>query len=79
MSVPRYKARQLRGLDEQKYELFDVLDLAANGAVVLIDVPSRIVVDVVNAMNRAYETGVEDGTVSERIGRAGRLRTGEEG
>jgi hypothetical protein len=51
-----------------------VLDLAADGQVILECVPEAVVIDVVEALNRAYEDGVRDGTVSERIGNAGRLR-----
>jgi hypothetical protein len=67
MSVPRYKAKQAGAA-------WDVLDLAADGKVILCCVPESSVIDLTEALNKAYETGVEDGTASERIGSAGRLR-----
>lgn len=68
MTVRRYKAKQVHGTD------WDMLDLAADGKVVLCRVPAHVVLDVVEALNAAYDTGVADGTASERIGNAGRYQ-----
>jgi hypothetical protein len=66
MSVPRYKARQVP-------TGWEVRDLAAE-QVVLADVPDSHVIDVVEVLNQAYDSGVADGTASERIRHAGRVR-----
>lgn len=68
MSVPRYKARQWHGT------YWDVLDLADDGKAVLCRVPEAVVIDVTEALNAAYDSGVADGAASERIGSAGRYR-----
>ena len=58
MSVHRYQARKMPGkpANDDMTEDWEVL---ADGQVVLADVPEVIVIDVVEALELAYETGLE--------------------
>jgi hypothetical protein len=75
MSIPRYKAQRITPIPGAFIDNWDVLDLAADGKVILTEVPDEIVIDVVESLNHAYDTGVADGAASERIGRPGRRGT----
>ena len=58
MSVQRYQARKMPGKPVND-DMSEDWEVVADGQVVLTNVPEGIVIDVVQGLERAYETGLE--------------------